>query len=123
MPRMKRTPKSSSKLTLSERFRVNNAATRARLDAIDREMDRAMDRGEEPILATQDPQYQKLRREYDDLEREYDQRNLKRFAANAVAIYGGDGGKTVTSVSAVAGIRGKKRKATPKPKPKRRVRF
>lgn len=112
----------SNPIPLMKRFELNKAATLRRLDELDNEMDAALDRGEVPPLASQDPQYVALRREFDDLERELDRRNLKRMASSQVAIYGGEQGKTVTSVAALVGARAKKRPKR-KPKAKRRIRL
>lgn len=112
--------KRSTKPSLMARFKLNKEKQLRRLDEIDKEIDAALDRGETPILASQDPKYQALRREFDELERELDRRNLKRLAAQSVAIYGGEEGKTVTSVAAVAGVKAKKK---PTRKPKRRFRI
>ncbi|MFA5053759.1 MAG: hypothetical protein WC565_06860, partial [Parcubacteria group bacterium] len=108
-----------TKLTLQERFKLNRTKQLRRLDELDNELD------EEglPKLASQDQKYIALRREYDDLEREFDQRHLRQFGSQSVAIYGGEGGKTVTSIAAVAGLRPPKKKAKAKAKPKRRFRI
>lgn len=111
---------SSAKLSLMDRFKLNKEKQLRRLDELDLEIDKALDRGETPTLASQDAKYQALRREFDSLEREMDRRNLKRLSAQTVAIYGGQEGKTVTSVAAVAGVRAKKK---PTRKPKRRFRI
>lgn len=113
----------SAKLPLMKRFALNKAKQLRRLDELDKEMDQALDKGEVPKLPSQDPKYRTLRREYEELEREFDQRNLKRFASQAVAIYGGEEGKTVTTVAAVAGVRAPRKKAKTKTKTKRRIRF
>lgn len=113
----------SAKLPLMKRFALNNAKQLRRLDELDKEIDQALDKGEIPKLPSQDSKYLALRREYEDLEREFDQRNLKRFASQAVAIYGGEEGKTVTTVAAVAGVRAPRKKAKTKTKTKRRIRF
>jgi|GEM_PF-6952401 hypothetical protein len=109
-----------SKLSLMDRFKLNKDKQLKRLDELDVEIDKALDRGETPILASQDPRFQALRREFDDLEREMDRRNLKRLSAQTVAIYGGEEGKTVTSIAAVAGVRPKKKSTR---KAKRRFRI
>lgn len=109
-----------SKLSLMDRFKLNKDKQLRRLDELDVEIDKALDRGETPILASQDPKFQALRREFDDLEREMDRRNLKRLSAQTVAIYGGAEGKAVTSIAAVTGVRAKKKSTR---KAKRRFRI
>ncbi len=75
----------TSKLSLMDRFKLNKDKQLKRLDELDVEIDKALDRGETPILASQDPRFQALRREFDDLEREMDRRNLKRLSASTEA--------------------------------------
>lgn len=118
---MKKAKKSSKKLPLLERFKLNKRAQMSRLDALDKEIDRAIDRGEVPPSPTQDRQYLALRREYEDLEREFDKRNLQRFAARPVVVYGGEGGRTVVGASARRPRRTKKAKT--KAKARVRIRF
>lgn len=106
---------SSSKLPLMKRFELNHAKQIRRLDELDRE-------GDPPFfksgLASQDAKYLALRREYEDLEREFDQQNLKRMTESSVAIYGGEEGKTVTSLGSLT-----RAKARKKAKPKSKHRF
>lgn len=120
MKTKRRPGSSSSKLPLMKRFELNRQKQLRRLTELDAEMDKALDKGEVPKLANQDAKYLALRREYEALEREFDQRNLKRLTQQSVAIYGGEGGKTVTSVSALSRARASK-KAKPKAKPKFRL--
>ncbi len=119
MKTKRRPGSSSSKLPLMKRFELNRQKQLRRLDELDAEIDKALDKGEVPRLASQDPKYLALRREYEALEREFDQRNLKRLATQSVAIYGGEEGKTVTSVGALTRARPRKK---PKVKTKRKFR-
>lgn len=109
------------KLTLAKRFELNRTKQLRRLDELDKEIDKQLDAGQVPTLASQDPKYLALRREFEELEREFDQRHLRQLSSQSVAIYGGPEGKAVTSIAAVAGVRPPKKK--PKPKPKRRFRI
>ncbi len=116
--RTKTRPRSNAqKLPLMKRYELNKAKQLRRIAELEDEMDKALDRGEVSKLPSQDPKYLALRHEYEALDREFDQRNLKRLTAQSVAIYGGEGGKTVTSVSALSRARPSKKK------PKRKPRF
>jgi predicted PP-loop superfamily ATPase len=106
-------PPAREKLTLLERFRLNKEKQLRRLDELDAE--------DKAGLASQDQEYLRLRREYEDLEREFDRRNFKRLQEQSVAIYDG-GTKTVTSVAALSGGIPRPRPKK-KPKPKRKFRL